>query len=378
MILGFTIPYLENLLALPGGYITAFAILLAALAISLDAILVLLLKVLGFLVGKTKTTLDDRVLKVLGGYLPYISIATSLWVSLEAVYPELVVFGNYKEFDVYIIVMTAIAGLLLSSLANAILIWYGLEIRTDKKKVRDSEVFPFVRNVVRVSIVLVFAVFILQRLGFETGAIITGLGVGGLAVALALQDTLGNFFAGVHILVDKPFREEDYVKLENGVEGSVKQIGWRTTRLITPMNNEVIVPNSKLSSSILENFSTPNEHSGLAYSIGVDYREDIDRVEKIIFDTLRLVGKSNPLMDEQSVWVRFDSFGDYSLNFKFGYNVKGYVNRFAILKQVNRELFYAFKKNDINIPFPVRVLYNAPARGESANAKESEKTGKKK
>ncbi|MFH0885471.1 MAG: mechanosensitive ion channel family protein [Candidatus Micrarchaeota archaeon] len=377
MILGITIPYLEDLLALPGGQITAFIILLAVLAITLDAVLVILLKVLGFIVGKTKTTLDDRILKVLGSYLPYISIATSLWVSLEAVYPEQVVFGNFKEFDVYVIVMMAILGFLLSSLANAILIWYGLEIRTDKKKVKENEVFPFVRNVVRVSIVLVFAVFILQRLGFETGAIITGLGVGGLAVALALQDTLGNFFAGVHILVDKPFREEDYVKLENGVEGSVKQIGWRTTRLITPANNEVIVPNSKLSNSILENFSTPNEQSGIAYSIGVDYREDIDSVEKIIFDTLRRVGKANPLLDEQSVWVRFDSFGDYSLNFKFGYNVKGYVNRFAILKEVNRELFYAFKKNDINIPFPVRVLYNAPATGSKAKAGTPEKMERK-
>jgi small-conductance mechanosensitive channel len=368
MILGFTIPYLEDLLALPGGHITAFVILLAILAITLDAVLVVVLKVLGFLVGKTKTTLDDRILKVLGSYLPTISIVTSLWISLESIYPDILVEG-YGEFEVYTLLMTAIAGFLLSSLANAVLIWYGLEIRTDKRKVRDSEVFPFVRNVVRVSIVLIFAVFILQRLGFETGAIITGLGVGGLAVALALQDTLGNFFAGVHILVDKPFREEDYVKLENGVEGSVKQIGWRTTRLITPMNNEVIVPNSKLSNSILENFSTPNEQSGLTYSIGVDYREDIDGVEKIIFDTLRSVGKSNPILDEQSVWVRFDSFGDYSLNFKFGYNVKGYVNRFAILKEVNRELFYAFKKNDINIPFPVRVLYNAPAPESKAQPK---------
>ncbi len=378
MILGFTIPYLEDLLALPGGHITAFVVLLAALAITFDALLVVALKVLGFLVGKTRTTLDDRILKVLGSYLPYISIVTSLWVSLEAVYPELIVIGNYKEFDVYVIVMTAIAGLLLSSLANAILIWYGLEIRTDKRKVRDNEVFPFVRNVVRVSIVLIFAVFILQRLGFETGAIITGLGVGGLAVALALQDTLGNFFAGVHILVDKPFREDDYVKLENGIEGSVKQIGWRTTRLITPMNNEVIVPNSKLSSSILENFSTPNEQSGLYYAIGVDYKEDIDAVEKIITDALHKAAKAGELMDPQSIWVRFDSFGDYSLNFKFGYNLKGYVHRFGVLKDVNRELFYSFKKNDISIPFPVRVVYNAPYPEDKPRAGESEKAAKKK
>jgi len=214
----------------------------------------------------------------------------------------------------------------------------------------------------------VFAVIILQRMGFETGAIITGLGVGGLAVALALQDTLGNFFAGVHILIDKPFREEDTIKLENGTEGTVKQIGWRTTRLVTLAENEVIVPNSKLAGAVLENFSTPRDMSGLTYAIGVDYREDIDTVEKIIAGSLDAVGKRNALLDPASIWVRFDSFGDYSLNFKFGYSIKGYVNRFKILKEVNRELFYALKKNDIRIPFPVRVLYNAPNPRDGADA----------
>jgi len=360
MVFAITIPHLELLQGLPGGEITTFVILLAILAILFDAVLVIALKILGFIVGKTKTTLDDRLLKVLGSYLPAISLVTALWGSLEAVYPDMVVFGNYKEFDIYITVMLGIVGLLLSSIANSVLIWYGLEMRTDKKHVHDNEVFPFVRNVVRIAIILIFLVFILQRLGFETSAIITGLGVGGIAVALALQDTLGNFFGGVHILVDKPFREGDYIKLESGIEGTVKQIGWRTTRLETIAQNEVVVPNSKLAGSTLENYSSPHDLSGVTYTVGVDYKEDIDAVEKIITDALHRVAKQNQLMDEQSIWVRFDSFGDYSLNFKFGYLVKGYVNRFSPLKAVNRELFYSFKKQKINVPFPVRVIYNRP------------------
>jgi small-conductance mechanosensitive channel len=140
----------------------------------------------------------------------------------------------------------------------------------------------------------------------------------------------------------------------------VKQIGWRTTRLITPTQNEIIVPNSKLAGSVLENYSTPYNFTGVAYSVGVDYKEDIDFVEKIISDALHKVAKSDPALDGQSIWVRFDSFGDYALNFKFGYNVKGYINRFGPLKEVNRELFYTFKKNNINVPFPVRVVYPAP------------------
>ncbi len=368
MVFSITIPYLENLLALPGGSISAFLILLAVLAIGFQIALMFVLRIMAFLVGKTKTTLDDRILKVFRGFLPAIAIITSLWVSLEAVYPNMVVYGTYSEFDLYVIIMLAMVGLLLSSLGDAILLWYGIEIHANKRKVREKDVFPFVRNVVKVAIVLIFAVFILQKLGFETGAIITGLGVGGLAVALALQDTLSNFFAGVHILVDRPFKEEDFVRLDSGVEGTIKQIGWRTTRLVTLAQNEIVVPNSKLAGSVLENYSTPHQMSGVYYTVGVDYKEDIDSVEKIITESLQKVAKRNDLMDGETIWVRFDSFGDFSLNFKFGYLVKGYVNRFGVLKEVNRELFYAFKKNGIGIPFPVRVVYNQsppePEKGE--------------
>lgn len=369
MVLSITLPYLDSLKALPGADITAFIIILAVLAVALDALLTLVLKLLGFLVGKTQTTLDDRILKAMSAFLPIISVLTALWISLEAVYPDFEFNNQYSDFDIYVNIMLVIVGFMLGAIADAVLIWYGIEIRPSKvKKVRDDEVFPFVRNVVKIAIIIVFMVFVLQRLGFETSAIITGLGVGGLAVALALQDTLGNFFGGVHILVDKPFREEDYIKLENGLEGTVKQIGWRTTRIVTPAQNELIVPNSKLAGSILENFSSPNELSSVTYTVGVDCKEDIDDVEKIITDALRETARTDAHMDAQSIWVRFDSFGDYALNFKFGYNIRGYVNRFGTLKQVNRELFYAFRKHRVTIPFPVRVVYNAPEKEEKKKA----------
>ena len=353
MVLGLTIPYLDSLLELPGGQITAFTVVLIALTAVFQLALMVFLRLLRFIVGKTQTTLDDRLLRAAGKYLPLIAFFTSLYISLEAVYPEIQLVQGFTDSDLYIIVMLAIAGFLLGSLADQVMLWYGTEIRPRKKGVQENEVFPFVRGVIKITVVLVFIVFVLQRLGFDTTAIITGLGIGGLAVALALQDTLANFFAGVHILVDKPFREDDFIKLDNGIEGTVVQIGWRTTRIITMAMNEVIVPNSKLAGAILENYSSPRDLSGVLYTIGVDYREDIDRVEKIITDSLKAVAKRSPIMDGDSVWVRFDSFGDFSLNFKFGYLIKGYINRFAVYKEVNRELFYAFKKMPERSPLAV-------------------------
>lgn len=357
MVFGIVIPYLDALMELPGGKPTAFVVVLIALTVIFQIALMVALRLLKFLVGKTETTLDDRLLRAAGSYLPIIAFFTSFYISLEAVYPEIQLVQGFSDSDLYIVAMLAIAGFLLGSLGDQLMLWYGTEIRPRRKGVREEEVFPFVRGVIKITVVLVFAVFVLQRLGFDTTAIITGLGIGGLAVALALQDTLANFFAGVHILVDKPFKEDDYIKLESGIEGTVVQIGWRTTRMVTLAMNEIVVPNSKLAGSVLENYSSPRDLSGESYMIGVDYREDIDSVEKIITDSLKAVGKRNPLMDEASIWVRFDSFGDFSLNFKFGYLVKGHINRFAVYKEVNRELFYSFKKNDINIPFPVRVVY---------------------
>ena len=365
MVLSITLPYLDALKALPGADITAFVIVLAVLAVAFDAALTILLKLLGFLVGKTQTTLDDRLLKAMSKFLPAISVLTALWISLEAIYPNFEFNNQFTDFDIYLNLMLVLIGFMLGTIADAMLIWYGIEIRPSKvKKVRDEEVYPFVRNVVKIAIVIIFIVFVLQRLGFETGAIITGLGVGGLAVALALQDTLGNFFGGVHILVDKPFREEDYIRLENGLEGTVKQIGWRTTRIMTPTQNELIVPNSKLAGSILENYSSPSEMSGLIYTIGVDFREDIDSVEKVISDALHETAKTDAHIDASSIWVRFDSFGEYSLDFKFGYSIRGYVNRFSVLKEVNRELFYSFRTKGIRVPFPVRVVHNVPPQKE--------------
>ncbi|MFH0737313.1 MAG: mechanosensitive ion channel family protein [Candidatus Micrarchaeota archaeon] len=356
MVFSIALPFTDALSALPGGLLTAAVIIFVVLSLLFQFVMMLILKIASMLVGHTQTTLDDRILKAVSSYLPAIATVTALMIALQATDPDLKL-GQYAELDVYLVLMLAIAGFLLSSVADAVLVWYGLEIHADKKKIKENEVFPFVRNVVKVFIILISLVFVFQKLGFETGAIITGLGVGGLAVALALQDTLGNFFAGLHILIDKPFREEDFVKLENGLEGTVKQIGWRTTRLITQNMNEVIVPNSKLANSILENYSTPQEMSGVSYVVGVDCKEDIDSVEKVIAESLRAVAKRGQMIEDQTIWVRFDSFGDYSLNFKFGYMVKGYIHRFAVIKEVNRELFYAFKKHDVSIPFPVRVVY---------------------
>lgn len=349
------IPYVDSLNSLPGGPAAAFLIILVSLTVVFHIALAIIVRIFSVAVKRTGTTLDDRILKRISGYLPVFALLTALAIALNSVYPDFRL-GSLTEWDVYLIMLLGILAVLLSSIIDIVLVWYGQEIQSTRHKLTEKETFPFVRNVVKVLIYAVFLVFVLQRAGFDTTALITGLGVGGLAVALALQDTLSNFFAGVHLLIDKPFREGDYIKMENGMEGWVRRIGWRTTKMMTWKNNMIFIPNSKLANAILENFSPTKRSFAVYYTLGVGCSEDIDEVEKTILDVLKKVTKKNEVMVPESQWARFDSFGDFSLDFKYGYQVKGYTNRFAVLKEVQRELFYTFKKKKIEVPFPTRVV----------------------
>jgi len=356
-----SMPAVGALPEVPGGQPVLFLVLLVAFTVLSQILLMLVLRIARLLVGHTETTLDDKILAKVSRFLPPLSLLIALFAALQLTYPDLTL-GGFSESGIFVILLVGVLSFMAMDVLDVALVWYGSEIQPRKRKVNERDIFPFVRNILKVIIFAMFVVFVLQRAGFDTTALITGLGIGGLAVALALQDTLSNFFAGIHLLVDKPFREDDYIRTTDGsLEGTVEKIGWRTTKVATATRNEVFVPNSKLANSIVENFSSPRDNSMVSLDVGVDYKEDVDHVERVITEALKAVEKRNSVMVPGSQWVRFSSFGDYSLNFKFGYEVVGYANRFQVLKDVQRELFYSFRKEGINVPFPVRVVYNVPA-----------------
>ncbi len=127
---------------------------------------------------------------------------------------------------------------------------------------------------VKVVIWITGGLVLLGGLGISITPLLTALGVGGLAVALALQDTLSNFFAGIHLLIEQPVRVGDFIKLESGQEGYVADIGWRTTRIRMLPNNMVILPNSKLTQSILTNYYLPEPRMAVLLPISVSYKAD--------------------------------------------------------------------------------------------------------
>ncbi|MFN3994969.1 MAG: mechanosensitive ion channel family protein [bacterium] len=216
-----------------------------------------------------------------------------------------------------------------------------------------------VYGVIKGLILVIGFLIILSVLNISILPILTSLGIGGLAVALALQDTLSNLFAGIHILAEKSIRVGDFVRLENGQEGYVEEIGWRTTKIRMLSNNLIIIPNSKLAQSIVVNFHLPEKRMSLLLPISVSYNEDPDRVEKVILEeAIKAADEVEGLLKEPPPFVRFNpGFGESSLDFTLICQIREFSDQGLILHTLRKRIFKRFKEEGIEIPFPHRIVY---------------------
>jgi small-conductance mechanosensitive channel len=199
---------------------------------------------------------------------------------------------------------------------------------------------------------------LLDALGVQITPLLTALGVGGLAVALALQDTLSNLFAGVHLLADKPIRVGDYVKIADTIEGYVVDVGWRSTRVRMLQNNVVIVPNKRVAESIVINYDMPERRMALLLPVSVSYASDPDEVERVLIDEARrAVGEVAGLVGEPPPMARLiPGFGAYSLDFTLVCQVASFVDQYAVQHELRKRILRRLRAESIDIPFPVRTI----------------------
>jgi small-conductance mechanosensitive channel len=225
------------------------------------------------------------------------------------------------------------------------------------------------RNVLRGLILVVGGLLVLDNLGVEIKPLLTALGVGSLAVALALQPTLSNLFAGLHITLAKPMRIGDFVELENGIQGFIVDIGWRATKLREGANNLVIVPNARLVEMISKNYSLPEPEQNVTVTVGVSYASDLPRVEAVALEVARETQDSVPeAVKGWSPAVRFHTFAASSIDFNVVLRVRALPDRALLAHEFIKRLKARFEREGIEIPFPQRVVHQARAAGEGTSA----------
>jgi small-conductance mechanosensitive channel len=198
--------------------------------------------------------------------------------------------------------------------------------------------------------------------GISLAPVLTALGVGGLAVALGLRDTLSNLFAGFYVILAGQFDQGDYVKLSSGPEGYVTDILWRMTSLQTLDNHIVLIPNSKIAEAIVTNFSKPARLLSITLPVRVALGSDIEKVEKLLLEAAVEVSAGNPdLLKTPPPSVAFSGgFIESGLEISLYVNVPEYQKQYAVLDQLRRAVLKRFRAEGIEFAMPLRRVVNEP------------------
>jgi small-conductance mechanosensitive channel len=213
--------------------------------------------------------------------------------------------------------------------------------------------------VIRAAFALLAIIIFLENLGVSLTAIWTTLGVGSVAVALALQETLSNFFSGLYLLADRPVSPGDYIKLDSNQEGYVLRIGWRSTTVRTLGNNHVVIPNSTLAKAVITNYSVPQTRMGYTLPVSVAYGTDPSRVEKALLAVSQEAIRDglDGLLSDPAPNVQFiPGFGASSLDFSLNVQIRRFEDQYVVQSELRKRIVKRFHKEGIEMPFPTRTL----------------------
>jgi MscS family membrane protein len=301
--------------------------------------------------SKTKTNLDDVLLSKLEKPLTYLVLVGGYWIAIHYLkFSDGIseVLENAAYFAL-VIDITAIFSRVFDALISEIV----LPLSEKSESSFDNQLIPVVQKGVR-SIIWVLGIIIgLDNIGFDITAMIAGLGIGGLALALAAQDSVKNIFAGIMIFLDKPFRLNDRIQI-NGHDGSVEEVGLRSTRIRTLEGRIVTIPNCTFTDNSVINV-TSQPALKVKLNLGLTYDTNEEDMQKAINILEEIVMKEPQIKDDFA--AGFNGFGDFSLNILFIYYVKPEGHWLDTQTLVNKEVLRRFNKEGLEFAFPTQTVY---------------------
>jgi small-conductance mechanosensitive channel len=298
---------------------------------------------LGALARRTPGQWDDALVNAVGRRMPFWSLLVGIYVAAGFwVLPSNITTTLDKALYVAAAVsLTFLAAEVLVTLVRT----HGGGLDAPLPRTTITE------NLVRIVAIIVGLLVVLNGLGFRIAPILTALGVGGLAIALALQDTLANLFAGFYLTVAKQIRIGNYIRLASGEEGYLVDIDWRASSLRQLSNNTVLIPNAKLSQSIVTNYHMPERELGVIIEASVDYGSDLDKVERITMEVARDVMRSVPGgVATFEPFVRFHTLGDPGIGFSVMLRAQEFVDQQIIKHEFVKRLQRRYTAEGVTIP----------------------------
>lgn len=300
--------------------------------------------------AKTKTRIDDILVDLLEKPIIFGLTVFGLWYGIHRLrFPDNVDGWIDKA---YFVIIALTLTWLLSRIIDAIIKEYLIPRKEKSENNADSHMIKLVQKGLRTVIWSLGIVVALNNAGYNVGALLAGLGIGGLALAMAAKDTVANIFGGITIFTDKPFKIKDRIII-NGYDGIVEEIGIRSTKLRTLAGRIVTIPNMKFTEGMVENVAVEPSRK-ITLNLGLEYSTSTDKIEKAI-DLLTKISSQNKSV-EKEIETSFANFGDFSLAIIFIYYIKSGENIPNTQTAINLEIKRKFEENMIEMAFPAKTV----------------------
>jgi len=325
-----------------GGFKMHLAVYFICLALGIIMLRMVFSKVLKIIAGRTKFSYS-LLQQTFRGIPTLLGILIGLYVAMEilAIPPRALLFLQKLFHSIVILSLT----LMFAHLGSGY-----LKHRLGKKSENLAST-SILATAIDLTVYAVGILILLQSFGVSISPLITALGVGGLATALALQDTLANLFSGINILLSKQIKMGDFVKLSTGEEGHVVDMNWRNTTIKTPTENMAVVPNQKIASSIITNYAQPFAECTISIPIGVGYESDLDHVEKVTAAVAKeILQETEGGVKNFEPFIRYGGFAGSSINFNVILRVKTVTDQNLIRHEFIKKIYTRYKQEGIVIP----------------------------
>jgi MscS family membrane protein len=313
--------------------------------------IVLVDKVGGRLVRRTVSDLDDRILTAArrpGAVLVFL-------IGVYAAFHRYKFPGRDTVDDVLFIINVLIVIATLIKIFSIFLVWYGEKIQGEKKDETIAlQILPLTDKILKVVVAATGLVIIFERFGIKIESILISLGVGSLAIGLALQDTLANMFGGFTIMLDRPFRVGDRIQLQSGELGDVQAIGMRSTSVLMPDGNSLIIPNALLVKTIVINHSFPDSRSLVKVELRLPFGSDTEKVKMLMVES----ASGDPrILQNPPAQAFLSSIGESSLNLVLSCYVRNFIEKGIVADNINAKIIAGLNAIGVEMALPIRSVY---------------------
>ncbi len=304
---------------------------------------------------KTKTRLDDIIIDMIEEPIVFIVTIAGVWYGINRLeLPETAErwLGNIIQFLIFLTIAWLITRLLDSFYKE-----YVVPLVSKTETDLDDQLLPILQKGTKLTVWSIGIIVALNNAGYDVGALIAGLGIGGLALAMAARDTVSNVFGGLTIFADRPFKLHDRIQIA-GFDGFIRDIGVRSTRLETLEGRLVTIPNSKFSDTPVENVSLEPSRKVVS-NLGLTYDTTPEKMKRAMEILEDIVAQNESTEDK--VLVSFNAFGDSAMNIVFIYYIKSGADILGTQTDINMEILSRFTAEELEFAFPTQTLYNKQA-----------------